>query len=300
MALNLCVDAAETRPGKALADAKYAPTPNRAVSGAEQAGTTIGDCCAIYICLGTSKKLVKTVERIQQMVEARLLLQPQQELQETNNRGGVGANDAATINNYYQSSSTWQACLQQQQQEWMKRILTKTVVNQDDLLDLVCRELPDRLLEEPNVRVVVLDSIADLFRTSEDSSASFATRSAVLFQLAARLKEISCQFRVPIVVVNQVTASISTTANASTAKATLSSWNGTNTSRLLPALGLSWAHCVNQSFLLSRQPQVAPDDTCADNNTNNCRRIKLHQSSQHPRGQTATFRIQETGVILLD
>lgn len=142
---------------------------------------------------------------------------------------------------------------------WLDRILTKAVVNTDDLKSLLA-ELPS-LLEKNPIAVIVIDNISDLFRGTL-SSESHVERSADLFAVASRLKALSEQFQVPVLVVNQV--------------ATV----GTST---IPALGLSWAQCVNRSYFVE-QKQAG-------------RLLRLLRSSEFPPTSLA-FRIESIGVLV--
>ncbi|GKZ00174.1 hypothetical protein MPSEU_000970600 [Mayamaea pseudoterrestris] len=140
--------------------------------------------------------------------------------------------------------------------EILRRILIKAVMSPDDLQALlhpISGELV-RLLQQQqqqrhdekanndndtkfinNIQVLVLDDIASLFRFLDGT---FAARSAALFQLAASLKRISDEFKLPILVLNQVTSKISITSSSHCVDE--------------PALGLSWAQCVNQTFSVAK------------------------------------------------
>jgi predicted ATP-dependent serine protease len=150
----------------------------------------------------------------------------------------------------------------------LQRILTKPVVNLDDLHTLLYTELP-LLLEQQNssVRVLVLDSIADLFRDATENFSSIAARSAVLFAISVQLKKLSAHYHVHMLVLNQVTTKISSN----------------DSSCLAPALGLSWAHCVDHSYMVDGQ-----------------RCVTLVRSPMHATPQTVAFTIQTTGVVFAE
>jgi len=284
VALSLCVDAAAYDPPLASdgpeARAAFIANSSDCANASEDAIYIPGSCRAVYIGMSTSSKLTKIVERLQQMVEARQLAITDSGDSIVMCGGTTHSNPLsryiAEQNGYYQQSSP------SQQQDWMQRILTKVVVNQDYLLDLITHELPALLDEEPNIRVVVLDSIADLFRIA-DHRQSFATRSTMLFGLASRLKWLSDRFHVPIVVVNQITNKI---GNPSVTGIT-------QPSQIIPALGLSWAQCVNRSYILSRGGPPPAKEGVIDR-----RKIQLHRSSHNQEGATAAFCIQIDGVFL--
>mmetsp|Transcript_26466 Transcript_26466/g.35270 ORF Transcript_26466/g.35270 Transcript_26466/m.35270 type:complete len:344 (+) Transcript_26466:480-1511(+) len=145
----------------------------------------------------------------------------------------------------------------------LSRILTRFVRNSDEFTELVDVTLPTMLatkLQKSNnneggrIGLVVLDSMAGLFRLPENlqqnqKSLYFAKRSNILFNCSAKLKKLSHQYNVPIVVVNQVTASFSSSSsNFSLQKLHMSC----SMERMMPLLGLSWSNCVNTRFLLTR------------------------------------------------
>jgi len=119
--------------------------------------------------------------------------------------------------------------------------LTRFIRNEDEFMELVIEELPI-LLNQTNAGVVVFDSIASMFRSQQDE---ITRRSGNLFVIAAQLKKLSQQYRVPMVVINQVTTKFVT---------------GPSQERHVPSLGLSWANCVNCSYHLERDDQYSTSD----------------------------------------
>ncbi|XP_043106119.1 DNA repair protein RAD51 homolog 3 [Puntigrus tetrazona] len=90
--------------------------------------------------------------------------------------------------------------------------------------------LPDFLSEHPEVRLVVIDSIAFPFRHDfEDLS----QRTRLLNGLAQQLIQLATQHSVAVVLTNQMTTRVS---------------NGQ--SKLVPALGESWGHAATQRLIL--------------------------------------------------
>ncbi|XP_051971888.1 DNA repair protein RAD51 homolog 3-like isoform X4 [Xyrauchen texanus] len=90
--------------------------------------------------------------------------------------------------------------------------------------------LPDFLAEQPEVRLVVIDSIAFPFRHEfEDLS----RRTRLLNGLAQQLIQLATQRSVAVVLTNQMTTRVS---------------NGQ--SKLVPALGESWGHAATQRLIL--------------------------------------------------
>lgn len=152
----------------------------------------------------------------------------------------------------------------------LRRILTRSVRNEDELLALVRNELPAMLRrgwdDEEGVEdggrigLVVLDSIAGLFRLPDGGAAKdrtgtafFARRSEILFGLSAQLRKLGDQYGVAFVVANQVTAA-GAGAGGGGGGGGPPSGGGNAT---IPALGLSWSNCVNARFALRRSETLS-------------------------------------------
>eukprot|EP00557_Chaetoceros_sp_GSL56_P012898 CAMPEP_0176482724 /NCGR_PEP_ID=MMETSP0200_2-20121128/3529_1 /TAXON_ID=947934 /ORGANISM="Chaetoceros sp., Strain GSL56" /LENGTH=381 /DNA_ID=CAMNT_0017879061 /DNA_START=16 /DNA_END=1161 /DNA_ORIENTATION=- len=186
----------------------------------------------------------------------------------------------------------------------LQRIQTKCIYNTEQFLELL-HELPI-ILEQENSNffktgVIVLDSIAGLYRTREEVATNhddkyfYSNRSRDLFYISSQLKKISKQYGVNIVVVNQVTM------------------NGSG--RNVPCLGLSWSYCVNERYMLTRvenesiqvdnDSQNSPHDKTIDvrrrKRRRNNRCIQLLASSQWlcQDVSVAAFDIEECGAVLL-
>ena len=133
----------------------------------------------------------------------------------------------------------------------LHHIWTRTVVTADDLVELL--EQPSQFLPD-HVQVVVLDSMADLFRAGNNNNHSSNGTTAQLLYYVAQLLQ---RLHLPVLCLNQVTL---------------------NTQN--PALGVSWAHCV--------QTQYAVDQT---------RTLRIIKSSAHACPQKVDFAIQAGGVV---
>ncbi|KAF4320876.1 hypothetical protein BBO99_00005172 [Phytophthora kernoviae] len=116
--------------------------------------------------------------------------------------------------------------------DFLDGIFVEQLYTVDDLMDLLQARLPT-LLAEQNTKLVVLDSVAAVFRLVSTSSVKEASdRSRTMFHMANCMRILSAQYDVVFVLTNQVTGDFdprSTTGN-----------------ELRPALGLSWSHCINQ------------------------------------------------------
>ena len=114
--------------------------------------------------------------------------------------------------------------------------------------------------------------------------AYYAQRSEVLFLIASKLKYSSDRYGVNVVVVNQVT--------------------GKGGGQVVPSMGLSWLHCVNDRFLLSRRETrgigSGDGDGCGGNTgaMKFDRKIHILASSRWRENLQDEFRIQAMGAVL--
>ncbi|KAM4610276.1 DNA repair protein RAD51 homolog 3 [Polymixia lowei] len=125
-----------------------------------------------------------------------------------------------------------------QQQRAMKDFTQETILSNlflvrcYDYVELLAEVylLPDFLSQHPNVRLLVIDSIAFPFRHHFDD---MSQRTRLLNGLAQQLIQIATNHDVAVVLTNQMTTKV---------------WSGQ--SRLVPALGESWGHAATQRLLL--------------------------------------------------
>ncbi|RUS70222.1 hypothetical protein EGW08_022015 [Elysia chlorotica] len=96
------------------------------------------------------------------------------------------------------------------------------------------RRLP-ALLERGLVKLVVIDSVAALFRCHY-SAGQVMERARHLSQFASVLHQLATQHSIPVVCVNQVSASM----------------DKAGPSKVTPALGLTWANQVNSRIMMRR------------------------------------------------
>jgi hypothetical protein len=149
------------------------------------------------------------------------------------------------------------------------------------------------LLRRHPIKLIVVDSIAALYRyefTKEQS----AERAKVLLAHAHQLNEISEEYKLPILVTNQVTdyfANDTKTSPFEHDDATLSSTlfssvvKRANSSHVvIPALGLTWANCVTMRILLKKEKRhyTGDDVNLADNTPEmeNIGRIEREQEAR--------------------
>ncbi|KAE8884594.1 hypothetical protein PF005_g6585 [Phytophthora fragariae] len=152
--------------------------------------------------------------------------------------------------------------------DFLDGIFVEQLYTVDDLMDLLQARLPG-LLAEQNTKLVVLDSVAAVFRLESTSSVKEAAeRSRAMFHLVNCMRILSDQYGVVFVVTNQVTGDFDprSTGNA-----------------MRPALGLSWSHCVNQRLMITRQTD------------SNRRRLEVAFSPHLP-AENCVFQVTSDGV----
>jgi DNA-repair protein XRCC3 len=192
---------------------------------------------ALYVSLGEGSPQAKIAQRLEQMMLSRVAAR----------RSSSRSNNISTT-------------------DLLDRIWTRSMRNEDELLVFVQQELAT-ILQQTSVGVIVLDSVAAMFRVSEshDDKYQYAKRSQTLFGLAAAFNRLSEKHNVPIICINQVSANFGPSNDSSSSKA-----------QEQPALGLSWANCVNTSYWVSRK------ETNSGNATSFRRHVTLRRSSSRP------------------
>jgi len=140
---------------------------------------------------------------------------------------------------------------------YLKHITVKSCPQTDEFWLMMRTELPT-LLDNGSYSVLVLDSIADMFRLpSEDSTVSPAfSRAMNVLAAAAELLRLADNHNLAAIVINQLSFSE-------------------------PALGLAWRHCVHNTFMLSES-----------------RNISLKKSLEHSTDVRAKYEIASDGVYL--
>eukprot|EP01035_Chromulina_nebulosa_P017137 gene17137-22651_t len=146
--------------------------------------------------------------------------------------------------------------------EVLSHIYIENCYNSDNFLENLTSSLPE-LVQRRNVGLVIVDSIAGIVRSEYDTSnkENMIHRSNILFRISKQLKWLADTFNLAIVVVNQVSQSISKQ----------------NQSRIKPSLGLAWSHCINARIMLSRNDVISRmeyTDESSDNTTTRCKFVR--------------------------
>jgi DNA-repair protein XRCC3 len=103
------------------------------------------------------------------------------------------------------------------------------------------------------VRVIVIDSMAALFRAEFENTASdLIRRSSLFFKISGKLKEFAKRFNLVVLVTNQVMDVVDSGEGVNEVRIGNLSGMYSSGRRVCPALGLSWANCVNSRLFLSK------------------------------------------------
>jgi DNA-repair protein XRCC3 len=133
----------------------------------------------------------------------------------------------------------------------LDHVFVAAVHSPSDLLSLLSRAQhhlshPTHSPHRLPTRVILLDSIASLFRADFDASpADLKRRSGLFFKISAKLKELAYRHQCVVVVTNQVVDVVEGNTGNTMA------WSSGR--QVSPALGLSWANCVNTRLFLTRE-----------------------------------------------
>jgi RecA/RadA recombinase len=123
------------------------------------------------------------------------------------------------------------------------RIGVRPVEHVNDLFDTLTNTV-QALLDGPNgdnIVMVVVDSVADLFRLEYDPLVHGPERAADMNVIAATMRDMSSRYGLAFVVTNQATASMSKHPSDPSSVA---------------ALGRAWSHCVDWRIGLRRQRET--------------------------------------------
>merc|ERR1711971_908284 len=163
-------------------------------------------------------------------------------------------------------------------QDVLSSVYIQYIPNEEDL-ETFLRNLREKSFRKgEDIRLIVLDSIATLFRIPETTSNKkqfYIQRSNLLFRIASYLKLISDLYHIPIIIINQATTSSS--------------------SSVIPSLGLSWSNCINTRFFVTRKEEEKfSHDVNICSTTKFNRFIQVTLSSSLP-SEIVRFSIRDSG-----
>jgi len=124
----------------------------------------------------------------------------------------------------------------------MDSIFIEHAADVEDLKALIDQRIP-ALLKNSNVRLIVIDSIAALFRVEYTLNENIE-RSRALAELGQKLHKISHEYSTAIVCINQISDVISDDGKGEVVGG----------KKVVPALGLAWSNAVTVRLLVMRTP----------------------------------------------
>lgn len=135
------------------------------------------------------------------------------------------------------------------QHDFLEQLVLEQVGTAQRLLELLTTTAP-HAISHYNVRLIVLDSIAALFR--EFGSDEMIERAKLMWRIAQQLKVLAegCRQPVFVIVTNQVSSRLDGTVSSESDKRPP-----------VPALGLSWASYINTRLLARRTERVTSTET---------------------------------------
>ncbi|KAJ7955777.1 DNA repair Rad51-like protein [Quillaja saponaria] len=159
-------------------------------------------------------------------------------------------------------------------------IFIKGVDTADQLLDIMPK-IESILLHSRSrlpIRLIVIDSIAALFRSEfENTSLDLKRRSLLFFKISGKLKSLAKRFSLAVVVTNQVVDLIGASEGINGLRIGNLGCLYTSGRRVCPALGLAWANCVNSRLFLSiKEEAVGQENGLVDDGGGvyQCRRTR--------------------------
>ncbi|XP_048132971.1 DNA repair protein XRCC3 homolog [Rhodamnia argentea] len=107
------------------------------------------------------------------------------------------------------------------------------------------------------IRLIVIDSIAALFRSEFDNNPlDLKRRSSMFFKISGKLKLLAEKFDLAVVVTNQVVDLVAPNEGINGLRIGNLGCLDSSGRRVCAALGLAWANCVNSRLFLSRDKEI--------------------------------------------
>ncbi|TYI79194.1 hypothetical protein E1A91_D05G005500v1 [Gossypium mustelinum] len=143
------------------------------------------------------------------------------------------------------------------------RIFVQSVHTADHLLEIMSKTDPfiENSKNQVPVRLIVIDSIAALFRSDFDNTpVELKRRSSLFFKISSKLKALAKRFNLAVLVTNQVVDLVGPNEGINGLRIGNLVCLHTSGRRVCPALGLAWANCVNSRLFLSRNEEVIREE----------------------------------------
>ncbi|KAF1002325.1 DNA repair protein XRCC3 homolog [Apium graveolens] len=156
-------------------------------------------------------------------------------------------------------------------------VLVQELDSADHLFDVVFK-LDSALAKESRktmpIKVLVIDSIAALFRSEFDNNPfDLKRRANLFFKISSTLKFVAKKYGVAVLVTNQV---VDVMRSGDLNGLRIGNYDSLYSSgrRVCPALGISWANCVNSRLFLSMNEEVVGNVAGEGDDNTLCRRTK--------------------------
>ncbi|KAL3643043.1 hypothetical protein CASFOL_013858 [Castilleja foliolosa] len=171
----------------------------------------------------------------------------------------------------------------------LDRIFVEPLHSVDHLLDVLPRL--DFLVPKLNIKLLVIDSIAALFRGEfENTPVELKRRSGIFFKVSSKLKLLARKFGLAIVLTNQV---VDVMGGSDGLRIGNSASLCSSGRRVCAALGLSWANCVNTRLFMWR---TAEREEEGDSHNFQTRRFVRVVFAPHLPDSSCEFVIRREGV----
>lgn len=131
----------------------------------------------------------------------------------------------------------------------------QSIQSADHLLDVMPKieSFIVNLKTQLPVRLIVIDSVAALFRSEfENTPSDLKRRSSLFFKISGKLKVLARRFNLAVVVTNQVVDFVGSGEGVNGVRIGNLGSLYSSGRRVCAALGLAWANCVNSRLFLLR------------------------------------------------
>ncbi len=172
------------------------------------------------------------------------------------------------VDRLYQLAESWQkrySYIEIKKSDFLDRIYLDNVKTVESLFRLIFEKLP-ALIEKSQSKLLIIDSIAAIFRSDEGGTANsnteqsnnsrfirpLAQRAEDFFRLSAQLKILAAKYSLVILILNQVTDVVQNEENSHSDRSGLGLMVKSSGRSVIPALGLAWSNCVETRIFLTR------------------------------------------------
>ena len=202
-------------------------------------------------------------------------------------------------------------------------VFVESARSYDELWRLLTTTVPALMASRP-LRLIVIDSIAGIFRNEYDWNTETVTRARDFFRVAQQLRWLAANLDVVVLVVNQVSdyfepedgsgagpsrAGVRVRAMGKPAPDAIGmpgiphplvlnrSLPVSSYKRVQPALGLAWSACVTTRLVLTRRDTILPDPSAASGYAETILRELAVVFAPHLAPSSIRFRVEAAGLV---